>query len=104
MRLGILSPSTCVGLRYGHHRLSLEVFLGSMESPTLRPGGLDITPRSYETADLPTVSSYTLEPTLPIVGWTILLRHPIVITSCGGTGMLTCFPSTTPFDLALGAD
>ena len=32
------------------------------------------------TADLPTAPSYTLEPTLPIVGWTILLRHPIVQT------------------------
>ena len=32
MRLRILSPSTCVGLRYGHLRDSLEVFLGSVES------------------------------------------------------------------------
>ena len=31
-RLGILSPSTCVGLRYGQPRNSLEVFLGSVES------------------------------------------------------------------------
>ncbi len=31
-RLGILSPSTCVGLRYGQPRGSLEVFLGSVES------------------------------------------------------------------------
>jgi hypothetical protein len=43
-RLGILSPSTCVGLRYGQPGLSLEVFLGSMELPTLRPEGLDVTP------------------------------------------------------------
>ena len=48
-----------------------------MESPTLRPGGLDITPRSYEAADLPTTSSYTLEPPLPTGGRAILLRHPI---------------------------
>ena len=32
----------------------------------------------------------------------ILLRHPIASRS--GTGMLTCFPSTTPFGLALGTD
>jgi hypothetical protein len=44
-RLGILSPSTCVGLRYGQPGLSLEVFLGSMESPTLWPEGLDVTPQ-----------------------------------------------------------
>ena len=31
-RLGILSPPTCVGLRYGHPVSRLEVFLGSIES------------------------------------------------------------------------
>jgi hypothetical protein len=31
-RLWILSSSTCVGLRYGFHMFSLEVFLGSMNS------------------------------------------------------------------------
>src|SRR4029078_11710251 len=31
-RLGILSPSTSVGLRYGQSTDSLEVFLGSVES------------------------------------------------------------------------
>ena len=31
-----------------------------------------------------------------------LLRLPIA--SCGGTGILTSFPSTTPFGLALGTD
>ena len=31
-RLGILSLTTCVGLRYGQIRVSLEVFLGSVES------------------------------------------------------------------------
>ena len=81
MRLGMLSPSTCVGLWYGRHTFSLEVFLGSMELPTLRPEGLDVTPRRCGAADLPTTPAYTLEPTLPIVGRAILLRHPIVITS-----------------------
>ena len=31
-RLRILSPPTCVGLRYGHLISRLEVFLGSIES------------------------------------------------------------------------
>lgn len=31
-RLGILSPPTCVGLRYGHLNSSLEAFLGSLGS------------------------------------------------------------------------
>ncbi len=104
MRLGILSPSTCVGLRYGHQFVSLEVFLDSMESPTLWSEDLDITPQVNGTADLPTVPPYTLEPPLPIGGWAILLCHPIVQRHSGGTGILTCHPSTTPFGLALGAD
>ena len=35
-RLGILSQPTCVGLRYDHQIISLEAFLGSMGSVTLR--------------------------------------------------------------------
>jgi hypothetical protein len=31
-RLRMLSPPTCVGLRYGHPVSRLEVFLGSIES------------------------------------------------------------------------
>ena len=37
MRLGILSPPTCVGLRYDHLIVSLEDFLGSMGSISLFP-------------------------------------------------------------------
>ncbi len=48
-----------------------------MELPALRPEGLDITPRSYEAADLPTAPSYALEPPYPTGGRAILLRHPI---------------------------
>ena len=35
-RLRIFSSPTCVGLRYGYPLLSLEAFLGSMASTTLR--------------------------------------------------------------------
>jgi hypothetical protein len=80
MRLGILFPSTCVGLRYGRQNFSLEVFLGSMESPTFSPKASTSRLRVNGTTDLPIVPSYTLEPPLPIGGWVILLRHPIVIT------------------------
>jgi len=38
----------------------------------------------------------------PTGGWSSLLRPPIA--SWRGTGILTCFPSTTLFSLALGAD
>src|SRR5690606_15843615 len=52
--------------------------------------------------DLPGSTPYTLKPGQPSPGRPSLLRHPIAITI--GTGILTCFPSTTPFGLALGAD
>jgi hypothetical protein len=48
-----------------------------MESPALRPEGLDITPQRYGRADLPTLPAYTLEPAHPMAGWATLLRHPI---------------------------
>ena len=52
--------------------------------------------------DLPKLSAYILSPGQPTPGRSSLLRHSIaVITS---TGILTSFPSTTPFGLALGAD
>ena len=53
-------------------------------------------------ADLPTGHAYTLKPGRPTPGWPNLLRPPIA--SRTGTGILTRFPSTTHFCLALGAD
>ena len=39
----------------------------------------------------------------PVGGWLTLLRHPIgLCRPYGSTGMLTRFPSATPFGLALG--
>ena len=52
--------------------------------------------------DLPKDTPYTLEPGQPTPGPPSLLRLPIAATR--GTGILTCFPSTTPFGLTLGAD
>ena len=52
--------------------------------------------------DLPKSPAYVLKPGQPSPGQPNLLRHPIAAIS--GTGILTCFPSTTPFGLALGAD
>src|SRR5204863_446837 len=39
LRLRIFSSPTCVGLRYGYPKDSLEDFLGSVASATLRPCG-----------------------------------------------------------------
>ena len=55
-----------------------------------------------EIPDLPKTPAYMLKPGQPAPGQPSLLRHPIAATI--GAGMLTCFPSTTPFGLALGAD
>jgi hypothetical protein len=52
--------------------------------------------------DLPRGHAYTLKPPHPTGGPHNLLRLPIA--SCGGTGILTSFPSTTRFRLVLGAD
>ena len=45
-RLWILTSPTCVRLRYGHPKFSLEVFLGSVGSATSSKRGLEITPQS----------------------------------------------------------
>ena len=78
-RLRILSSPTCVGLRYGRHNISLEVFLGSLVSMTSAE-----LPASYSSlginkdTDLPISSSYTLKQELPFSCSPNLLRHPIV--------------------------
>lgn len=47
-------------------------------------------------------TSYTRPPGRPTPGRPSKLRHHIAFS--GGSGLLTRFPSTTPFGLALGAD
>ena len=70
-----------------------------------------MTSRSYEQSssrlriedpDLPKSSPYSLKPGQPSPGSPSLLR--LSIAAIQGTGILTRFPSTTPFGLALGAD
>ena len=56
----------------------------------------------YSVPDLPKTPTYALEPRQPSRGPPSLLRPPIAVIS--STGILTRFPSTTPFGLALGAD
>ncbi len=56
----------------------------------------------YSEPDLPNSPTYALEPRQPSRGPPSLLRPPIAVIS--STGILTRFPSTTPFGLALGAD
>ncbi len=76
-RLRILSSSTCVGLRYGHLRGSLEVFLGSVELAGLRltaPHRLsELTPNRIFLIGPPTGLALHFQSE----GQPILLRHPI---------------------------
>ena len=101
-RLRIFISPTSVGLRYGRSILKLSGFSWELGISTFAgKTPLVITPQ-LSRPDLPRQHAYTLKPTIPTVGRANLLRPPIAFTI--GTGILTCFPSTTPFGLALGAD
>ena len=78
-RLGILSLSTCVGLRYGHPEHSLEVFLGSMGSATLQALGLRVRLSALTGSRICLGSPPTgLNPHFQSRAAPTLLRHPIV--------------------------
>ena len=97
-RLRILSPPTCVGLRYGHPVNSLEAFLGSMGSTTLFPKTGSSSPLGVsKVPDLPGTSAYRLEPALPIAGWPTLLRPPITQTLTRWYRNIDLFPITYAF-------
>ena len=91
-RLRILSLPTCVRLRYGHPKISLEVFLGSVGSATSLKRELVVTPQGHGPADLPTRPPYVLEPAPPVAGSPTLLRHPIVQTIFEWYGNINPFP------------
>ena len=98
--LGILSPSTCVGLRYGYrphnsgfswhgaHMLpySCSVHITPLDWCAAFPSHLLL--RLYRSS----LSRLMLSPCVPTV-----------LMTCS-TGISTCCPSTTSFDLALGPD
>ncbi len=122
-RLSILYLPTCVGLGYGHHVNSLEVFLGSVGSLTSpetarhRISGLMPDGFAYRTP-------YMLTPGQPTPGLTyppasppcypsrtgrFARRQPLsspnrIGRGHGGTGISTSCASTTPFGLALAPD
>ena len=103
-RLRILTPPTCVGLRYGRLNSSLEVFLGSMGSGSLCPEGLPIASRSICCPDLPKQPPAGLDLAIQSEDTLPFCVTPSLKRCYGGTGILTCFPSSTPFGLDLGAD
>ena len=82
--------------------LTLETFLGSLAS--VASSQLRNSPSHLGIADpdFPKSTPYLLRPGKPTPGQHSLLRHPFETHK--STGILTCFPSTTPFGLALGPD
>jgi hypothetical protein len=77
-RLGILSPPTCVGLRYDHLISSLEAFLGSVGLATLCPFQDSSSLLGVKgVPDLPKTPAYQLESRIPTREWPTLLRPPI---------------------------
>ena len=72
-----------------------------MASVTSAPSSL-VSVLGVDPPDLPKGSTYRLSPGQPTPGTPSLLRHSIAIAI--GAGILTSFPSTTHFCLALGAD
>jgi hypothetical protein len=69
---------------------------------TFVPHGDSPSRLSIDPPDLPKGPAYTLGPGQPTPGVPSLLRLSIAVTA--GIGILTDFPSTTDFSLALGAD
>ena len=83
-------------------RLKLRGFSWKRGICNFAPQGHSSSRLGVDPPDLPRRSTYTLEPGHPTPGLHNLLRLPIA--SKRGIGILTDFPSTTPFGLALGAD
>ena len=98
--LRILSSSTCVGLRYGHNANN-SGFSRHMAHKLRYLSSLHIT-----SSDCMTGFPAILLPRLYRFSHSRLLLStcvPTVLLHCG-TGISTCCPSTTSFDLALGPD
>ena len=98
--LRILSSSTCVGLRYGHN-INNSGFSWQLAHTLPYFCSVHVTPLAYM-ADLPTIHLKCL---FRFFHSRILLSFcvPTVLFTCG-TGISTCYPSTTTLVLALGPD
>ena len=77
-------------------------FPGSRVSLAWHPEGCFVITPQLSHPDFPRRHVYTLQPGHPTPGRANLLRPHIALDK--GTGILTSFPSTTRFRLALGAD
>ena len=89
---------------------SYEDFLGSVgsTSPDCPKTFSPVASRGSENRDFPRLSPYMLGPASPF-GCHMPVDLPFSVPPSvkrkpGGTGILTCFPSPTPFGLGLGLD
>ena len=83
--------------------LSLETFPGSWRHMLhYSPERFRLPVTFYILCTHFTIHLLFASPTIHSVGHTSLLRHSFI--SIAGTGISACFPSTTPFGLALGPD
>ena len=99
--LRILSSSTCVGLRYGH----IQNNSGFSRQLAHQLPYFNFGPHHVFTlskADFPTLQLPRLYRSFHSRLW-LSLCVPTVLFVCG-TGISTCYPSTTTFVLALGPD
>ena len=81
---------------------SLEVFLGSMGSPASHEASSNVSASMQGGFACP--AAYALSRGRPEPRPATLLRHPVVKTLSGGTGMSACCASATPVGLALAPD
>jgi hypothetical protein len=104
-RLRILTLPTCVGLRYGHQTNSLRGFSRKHGIGHLRPKRprhqLSALTRSRICLGSPPT---TLNRDFQHPDGLPFSVPPSLKRLFDGTGILTCFPSPTPFDLGLGTD
>ena len=102
MGLRILTPPTCVGLRYGRIQSRARSFSWHLGLPTL--AAIAFVLRFSLTSDgFAYLTAYTYSTTsIGGLGYPDASLHTQTIVS--GSGILTGLPSTTPLGLALGTD
>jgi hypothetical protein len=96
-RLGILSPPTCVGFRYGHLAPFVRGFsrqFGFGQFATFI--SLPVTPQALRETVFPASHPTGLDALYQPCAAPTLLRHPFLKRLPGGSGISTAYPSPTP--------
>ena len=105
-RLRLLASPTCVGLRYGRPLASIAKLFSAVCLRSLdgvrRPlrHQISASPGGFASPETPTSLHRIPPPDGPVTTASLRILKRLV----AGTGILTRFPSATPFGLTLGAD